>query len=76
MVIKPNNRVFCVDCNRLKLLFDSEKKARTFIRFNAEEISRDSGRAPQRIYYCECCGGWHVTSMRNIPIVKRKKYNC
>lgn len=60
--MKPKNRVFCVQCNRSKLLFESESKAKNFIKFNAEEIRKENGKAPNRVYFCESCGGYHVTS--------------
>ena len=37
--MKPKNRVFCYDCGRPKLLFETEKKALNFIKFNADEIN-------------------------------------
>ena len=30
-----------------------------FIKFNSEEFD---DKTPIRTYYCEVCGGWHVTS--------------
>jgi hypothetical protein len=60
--MKPKNRVYCTQCHRSKILFDTEKKAFNFIRFNSEEILQESGRAPNRVYYCTNCGGYHVTS--------------
>ena len=62
--MKPKNRVYCIGCGRLKLLFETEKKANNFIKFNAEEILEETGKAPDRVYYCKCCGGYHVTSSR------------
>lgn len=56
-----NSRVFCNECNRKKLLFETEGKARNFIKFNSDEIEHVNGFAPNRTYYCESCGGWHVT---------------
>ena len=33
--MKPTKcKVFCLDCGRSKMLFDTEKKAQTFIKFN------------------------------------------
>lgn len=58
---KPKNRVFCLDCRRPKLLFETEKKAATFLRFNGDEISPD-GDSELRVYYCTVCGGYHITS--------------
>ena len=61
--MKPSkSRVYCPECGRQKILFETEKKALNFIKFNSEEIEEESGRAPIRAYYCEFCGGWHVTS--------------
>lgn len=38
--MKPTkNRVYCRDCGRVKMLFETEKQADTFIRFNREEIA-------------------------------------
>lgn len=65
--MKPSKRIYCRECGRSKLLFESEKKALTFIKFNADEIEAEHGRKPERAYYCECCGGWHTTSMKNKP---------
>ena len=37
--MKPTkNRVYCRDCGRVKMLFETEKQADTFIRFNREEL--------------------------------------
>lgn len=60
--MKPKRRIYCRECGRSKLVFETEKKALNFIKFNADEILNDTGRAPTRAYYCECCGGYHVTS--------------
>ena len=58
--MKPTkNRVFCRECGRLKMLFENEKQALTFIKFNANNFDN---KAPTRAYYCEACFGWHVTS--------------
>lgn len=56
-----NSRVFCNECGRKKLLFEDESKAMNFIKFNSSEIEDVKGFAPNRAYYCEACGGWHVT---------------
>lgn len=61
--MKPTkNVIFCPDCQRRKMLFESEAKALNFIKFNGEEIEELNGRAPIRAYYCEACAGWHLTS--------------
>ena len=52
----------CFNCGRNKMLFDTEKKALNFIKFNADDIEDNSGKRPIRGYYCDSCCGWHVTS--------------
>ena len=37
------NKVFCYDCGRNKMLFETEKKANTFLKFNADIIEEESG---------------------------------
>ena len=54
--------VFCPECVRPKQLFKSEKEAELFIHYNQDTILDESGYCPVRSYYCEACGGWHVTS--------------
>ena len=72
--MKPvKNRVLCKECGRTKMLFESEKKALNFIKFNSEEIKESKGRAPVRAYFCEFCGGWHVTSRPNPKAYLRSK---
>jgi len=54
------------------MLFESEKKAETFIKFNSEAIGEESGYKPERCYFCIYCDGWHVTSHReNLDIKSR-----
>lgn len=61
--MKPSKKkIFCRDCNRQKILFETQKKADTFIAFNAKEIEKEKGYAPIRSYFCVTCNGWHVTS--------------
>ena len=43
------------------MLFETEKKALTFMKFNNEEIRMETGVTPKRAYFCEACGGWHLT---------------
>jgi F0F1-type ATP synthase epsilon subunit len=80
--MKPTkNRVLCKDCGKYKMLFESEKKANTFIKFNGNEIEAESGYKPERSYYCIYCGGWHLTSQKEYIEIKSKteilleKYN-
>lgn len=64
---KPKNRVICPDCGRPKMLFESEKKAELFIKFNGEEICNDVSKL--RVYYCPACCGYHISSS-----LQKKKY--
>lgn len=60
--MKPTkNRIFCPQCKRSKMLFESQKKADNFIEFNKSEIEENSHYVPCRSYYCPFCAGWHVT---------------
>jgi hypothetical protein len=61
--MKPiKNRVFCRDCGKAKMLFEDEKKANTFIKFNSKEILLNNGYSPCKSYFCIYCNGWHVSS--------------
>ena len=58
---KPNKcRVMCPDIGRQKMLFDTEEKAKNFIKFNGEELTDDASKL--RIYWCDACGGYHISS--------------
>lgn len=71
--MKPvKNRMFCLECKRAKMLFESKSKAINFIKFNSDEIKNKNGIAPTRVYYCNSCGGWHVTS-RLRPVSERRQ---
>ena len=64
--MKPiRNRIFCPQCKRPKMLFESQKKADNFIEFNKSEIEENNRYAPCRSYYCPFCAGWHVTHHQN-----------
>lgn len=56
------NKIFCYGCRKHKMLFETQAKADNFIRYNSENILEEKGKAPVRSYYCEMCGGYHVTS--------------
>ena len=63
--MKPTkNRVFCMDCGKPKMVFETEKKANNFMKFNSEEIKEQTGICPVRSYYCMYCNAWHVSSSR------------
>lgn len=56
---KPKNRIVCPDSNRTKMLFETERKANDFIKWNGGEIDTHGGVL--RPYYCPACCGWHIT---------------
>ncbi|WP_031541485.1 MULTISPECIES: hypothetical protein [unclassified Bacteroides] len=61
--MKPKRNIFfCSGAGKYKMLFESQSKADNFIRFNSQEILEEKGKTPIRSYYCEICGGYHVTS--------------
>jgi ssDNA-binding Zn-finger/Zn-ribbon topoisomerase 1 len=73
LTMKPTrNNIYCKDCGKSKMLFESEKKANNFIKFNGAEIESECGYSPQRSYYCVLCGGWHVTSQKE-PLYKKTR---
>ena len=55
-----NNKVWCPDCGRKKMFFESESKAKNFIKWNGDEIDTHGGEL--RPYYCPSCCGWHISS--------------
>lgn len=58
--MKPiKNRIFCRECNRMKMLFKEEKDALNFIKYNSSNFE---DKIPIRAYYCDACFGWHITS--------------
>lgn len=73
--MKPTkNRIYCKACNGIRMLFETRRKGENFIRFNADEILKETGYAPVRCYYCKICGGWHVTSNENQEYFKQEEY--
>ena len=44
------------------MLFETKANAENFIKFNSSEMMEEYGKTPIRSYYCEICGGYHVTS--------------
>lgn len=59
--MKPKNRVMCPDCGRPKMLFETEKQANTFLKFNMQEVNPRGDRT-MRVYYCPACCGYHISS--------------
>lgn len=63
--MKPSkNLVYCPDCGKPKMLFESESKAMNFIKFNKDEMESEGKKVPSRAYYCQCCCGYHLTSTK------------
>lgn len=60
--MKPKNRVFCPDCGRQKMLFETERKAQDFLRWNSDEIHNGELLHP---YYCHACCGWHLSHVEH-----------
>lgn len=56
--MKPKNRVMCPDCGKQKMVFETERKARDFLRWNGDDIR---GGELLRPYYCKACCGWHLS---------------
>lgn len=69
--MKPiKNRYHCVFSGRVKMLFETEKKAKNFMKFNNDTIESENGYKPVRAYFCICCNGWHLTSKQVVKIFK------
>lgn len=63
--MKPNNRsrIICPDCGKPKMFFETESKAKNFIKFNGEDILKDNQTINDlRVYYCPSCCGYHISS--------------
>lgn len=58
---KPKNRIMCPDCGKQKMLFETEAKANSFIKWNKDTISNGD---ELRAYYCPACCGWHISHMK------------
>ena len=43
------------------MLFETEKEAKTFLKFNEGEVNADGSRE-MRVYYCPACCGYHISS--------------
>ena len=52
------------------MLFDSEKGAERFIKFNGDELTDDVSKL--RVYYCTACCGYHISSHKK----KNKNYDA
>lgn len=71
--MKPTkNQFYCIDCGKRKMRFETEKKANTFIKFNANDVEQERGLKPERSYYCPACCSWHITSQKEIKYGKSR----
>lgn len=66
------NLIHCPQCGRQKMLFQTEAEALRFIAYNGEDIRLESGFAPTRAYYCEACGGYHLTSQERGELLGKR----
>ena len=60
----------CPECFRPKMLFETQKQADNFIKWNGSDIDTQGGEL--RSYFCKACGGWHITSK---PYKESYEYN-
>lgn len=51
----------CPECGRAKMLFETESKAKNFIKFNSDDIYHENELRP---YFCPACGGYHISSKK------------
>lgn len=71
--MKPTkSRLFCLESQKGKIRFETEIKANTFLRFNADKIEEESGVRPTRSYFCIACNCWHITSKKELKNIKSK----
>lgn len=59
--MRPTNRIMCPDCGKPKMLFETERKANDFIKWNGDELEHGS---ELRAYYCPSCCGWHISHQK------------
>jgi len=69
-MVPTKNRVYCHNSGKPKMLFEDEKKANLFLKFNTEEIQSKAGHSPVCSYFCIACNGWHVSSQVKPPEYK------
>ena len=59
---KPINCVYCPQCKKEKLQFKTFKKAKLYLDYNAEKVATINGNKPIRVYWCNACCCYHITS--------------
>lgn len=57
---------YCEVSKMKKHLFSTQEKAEQYMRNLILNARRFEGGLPQRVYYCESWGGWHMTSKAHI----------
>lgn len=61
--MKPTKkRYYCIGARKEKIHFNSREEAQRFLYYNAEAATDSFGRRPCRVYYCQECHSFHVTS--------------
>lgn len=63
---KRGAKVFCDRSKIKKHLFPTQEKAEQYMRNLILNARKFEGGLPQRVYYCESCDGWHMTSKAHI----------
>lgn len=64
---KPSNRLFCPQCGKFKLQFETERKALMHLEYNSDSFN---DKRPVRVYYCTACCAFHTTSNINFDKIK------
>ena len=62
--MKPNkNKPICADCGKPKMVFETEKKAQNFIKYNGNDILKENQTINDiRVYYCPSCCAYHIST--------------
>lgn len=63
---KRGAKVYCDRSKIKKHLFPTQEKAEQYMRNLILNARKLEDNLPQRVYYCESCGGWHMTSKSHI----------
>lgn len=58
--------MYCEQSKVKKHLFTTQEKAEQYMKNIIERARTFDGALPQRVYYCESCQGWHMTSKTHI----------
>lgn len=59
-------KIYCDRSKIKKHLFPTQEKAEQYMRNLILNARKLEDNLPQRVYYCESCGGWHMTSKSHI----------